>query len=228
MRDRRPLSPAVATRLRAVEAHLQFLIGGAEHADAVLNGAADDQSLEIANERMRVAVGSRDLDRANTLLDRWPSEPEPRARLKRGLWAAVVADISGDDRRAVEHLSATLPEVEREGHVGMFLDIGRPVLGPVRAAYNVAPSAFLRRVLEHPVFSGRPSTTRSKGLIEQLTEQELVVLGYLPSRLSNAAIADELGVSLNTIKTHLKHIYRKFDVSDRGEAIAVGERLHLL
>jgi LuxR family maltose regulon positive regulatory protein len=65
-------------------------------------------------------------------------------------------------------------------------------------------------------------------LIEQLTEQELVVLGYLPSRLSNAAIAEELGVSLNTIKTHLKHIYRKFDVSDRGEAITVGERLHLL
>jgi LuxR family maltose regulon positive regulatory protein len=54
------------------------------------------------------------------------------------------------------------------------------------------------------------------------------VLGYLPSRLSNAAIAEELGVSLNTIKTHLKHIYRKFGVSDRGEAITVGERLHLL
>jgi LuxR family maltose regulon positive regulatory protein len=226
--DRRPLSPAAGTRYRAVEAHLQFLIGGAEHAEAVLNGKADDQSLDIANERMRIAIGTHDLDRAHALLERWPAEPEPRTVLNRGLWAAVVADVAGDERRAVAALSTVLPDVEREGHVGMFLDIGRPVLGPVRAAYNLAPSAFLRRVLEHPVLSGRPSTTRSKGLIEQLTEQELVVLGYLPSRLSNAAIAEELGVSLNTIKTHLKHIYRKFDVSDRGEAITVGERLHLL
>ncbi|MBV8304918.1 MAG: DNA-binding response regulator, partial [Acidimicrobiia bacterium] len=34
--------------------------------------------------------------------------------------------------------------------------------------------------------------------------------------------------SLNTVKTHLKHIYRKLDVSGRSEAVEAAERLHLL
>ena len=55
-----------------------------------------------------------------------------------------------------------------------------------------------------------------------------IVLALLPTRLSNAEIAEQLGVSLNTIKTHLKHVYRKFDVVGRTEAVDAAERLHLL
>ena len=65
-------------------------------------------------------------------------------------------------------------------------------------------------------------------LVEQLSERELIVLGYLPSRLSNVEIAARLYVSVNTLKTHLKNIYRKLDVRSRGAAIERAESLGLL
>ena len=65
-------------------------------------------------------------------------------------------------------------------------------------------------------------------LIEQLTGRECEVLRYLATTLDNAEIAAEIGVSVNTLKTHLKHIYRKLGVERRRTAIAEAERLHLL
>jgi LuxR family maltose regulon positive regulatory protein len=65
-------------------------------------------------------------------------------------------------------------------------------------------------------------------LIEQFSNRERAVLRYLPSRLDNAEIAAELRVSINTLKTHLKHIYRKLGVDGRKAAIVAAERLHLL
>ena len=46
--------------------------------------------------------------------------------------------------------------------------------------------------------------------------------------LSNAEIAAEMFVSPNTVKTHLKHVYRKLDVADRRQAVRRGRELRLL
>jgi LuxR family maltose regulon positive regulatory protein len=54
--------------------------------------------------------------------------------------------------------------------------------------------------------------------IEPLTEREREVLRFLPSRLTVREIADELYVSVNTVKFHLRVIYRKLGVSSRAEA----------
>jgi LuxR family transcriptional regulator, maltose regulon positive regulatory protein len=71
--------------------------------------------------------------------------------------------------------------------------------------------------------------TRSSGpLLELLSDRELAVLRFLPTMMSNAEIASEMFVSVNTVKTHLKHVYRKLDVTDRREAVRRGRELHLL
>ena len=102
------------------------------------------------------------------------------------------------------------------------------MLGPLRPLYRAAPSPFLRRVLHHPRLAGGPDVPPAKVLAETLTAQEMTVLGYLPSWISGAGIAERLGISLNTIKTHMKHIYRKLDVADRREAVDVARQLGLL
>lgn len=61
-----------------------------------------------------------------------------------------------------------------------------------------------------------------------LTSREVHVLRRLPSRLSNSEIASEMYVSVNTIKSHLKSLYRKLDVASRRDAIARGQELGLL
>ncbi|HEX5365712.1 MAG TPA: helix-turn-helix transcriptional regulator, partial [Acidimicrobiales bacterium] len=90
-----------------------------------------------------------------------------------------------------------------------------------------APTAFLRTVVER-----LSSTSRYRsplpGIVEPLTERELAVLALLPTQLPNGEVADRLGISPNTLKTHLEHVYRKLGVARRGEAVATAERLHLL
>ncbi len=56
-------------------------------------------------------------------------------------------------------------------------------------------------------------------LVEDLTDRELAVLRYLPSPMSQREIANELYVSLNTVKTHCKAIYRKLGTGDRKAAV---------
>jgi DNA-binding CsgD family transcriptional regulator len=64
--------------------------------------------------------------------------------------------------------------------------------------------------------------------VHALTSRELDVLRYLPTRLSNLDIGARLRISQNTVKTHLKDIYRKLRVSSRNEAVVAAVRLGLL
>ncbi len=63
---------------------------------------------------------------------------------------------------------------------------------------------------------------------DELTAREQTVLGLLPTGLSTREIADELGISRDTVKTHTKRIYRKLSVSSRRSAVARGRELGLL
>jgi LuxR family maltose regulon positive regulatory protein len=102
--------------------------------------------------------------------------------------------------------------------------------------------ALLRRLLAHGtahrslvddvLTTMKRGTGRSEPapapLLEPLSERELTVLRYLPTMMSNADIAAEMFVSVNTVKTHLKHVYRKLDVTDRRECVRRGRELRLL
>ena len=61
-----------------------------------------------------------------------------------------------------------------------------------------------------------------------LTKMELRVLQYLPGHLSFPKIAEELFLSLNTVKTHVRAIYMKLDVSSRAEAVTCAREAGLL
>jgi DNA-binding CsgD family transcriptional regulator len=63
---------------------------------------------------------------------------------------------------------------------------------------------------------------------EALTDRERVVLRYLPTLMSNAEIATEMVVSVNTVKTHLKSIYRKLGVERRRDALLRARQVELL
>ena len=65
-------------------------------------------------------------------------------------------------------------------------------------------------------------------LAEPLTEREQRILRYLPTMLTNAEIGAEVFVSLNTVKTHLRSIYRKLDANGRADAVERARRLGLL
>ena len=93
------------------------------------------------------------------------------------------------------------------------------------AAWSV-PAEWLERLRRAPVSTTRAASTRFD-LVDPLTDRELDVLRFLPSRLTIREIADELFVSVNTLKFHLRMIYRKLGVGSRPEAAERARELSL-
>jgi LuxR family maltose regulon positive regulatory protein len=65
-------------------------------------------------------------------------------------------------------------------------------------------------------------------LLDPLTTAEIRVLEKLPQRLTYTEIAAELHLSLNTVKTHLRHAYMKLGVASRSSAVKRATSLGIL
>jgi LuxR family maltose regulon positive regulatory protein len=77
-------------------------------------------------------------------------------------------------------------------------------------------------------FDGARTTGTLAAIPEPLSDRELTVLRFLPTALSVPQIADELFVSPNTVRTHIKRIYRKLDVGTRKDALDRARELRLI
>ena len=76
-----------------------------------------------------------------------------------------------------------------------------------------------------------PSDHRSAApaaLVDPLTPRERDLLVLLPTHLSNAAMGEQLFLSVNTVKTNLKAVYRKLGASSRADAVDIARRMGLL
>ena len=77
-----------------------------------------------------------------------------------------------------------------------------------------------------------PSTAASpadmSALVEPLTDQELEVLGLIAQGLTNQQTADELVISVGTVKFYTSQIYGKLGVNSRTQAVARARELGLL
>ncbi len=83
------------------------------------------------------------------------------------------------------------------------------------------------RVIAHPApasFDGNPNAQAALGI----STRERTVLEHLAAGRSNKEIARELGVSPNTVKTHLARLYEKLEANRRTEAIARARELGLI
>ena len=149
---------------------------------------------------------------------------------------ALASQAEGDRSRAEDLLDRALTLSEREGHIRVFLDAG-PALDELLR--SVEPDSLggqhARAVLA--ASRGEPSqpAERTGGapaspqpLLAPLSERELDVLRLLNSDLGGPAIARELNVSVNTVRTHTRHIYAKLGVTNRREAVREAARLSLL
>jgi LuxR family maltose regulon positive regulatory protein len=65
-------------------------------------------------------------------------------------------------------------------------------------------------------------------VVEPLTERELEVLTHVSGMLNTAEVASEMYISVNTVKTHLRNIYRKLAAAHRNEAVRRARQLQLI
>jgi LuxR family maltose regulon positive regulatory protein len=144
-----------------------------------------------------------------------------------GLLRALVADARGDRADAVSCLGAALEAGVPAGHVRLFLDEGPPMTGLLEAAERRPTAGDHARRLAHAAY--RKSAVPPRVLdAESLSEREVEVLRLLATTLSGPEIAGQLFVSVNTLRTHTKHIFTKLDVNTRRAAVSRAAELGLL
>ncbi len=142
---------------------------------------------------------------------------------------ALASWASGDEAGAMERLARALSLAEPEGYIRLFVDEGEPIVALLRQAYarGIAPDyvATLLSAAGAPVLA---ALAPARSLLEPLTERELEVLRLLVAGLSNAAMAQELVITVGTVKRHVNSIYGKLGVNSRTQAIARAHTMHLL
>ena len=139
------------------------------------------------------------------------------------LVTALAADRQRKDAAALSATANAIDAATAESLVRPFLALGPGVEPLVERHLRLTGSHgdLIERVLAS---LGRPAGDQPPAH-EPLTDRELTVLAMLPTLMSNAEIADELYVSVNTVKAHLKSLYRKLGVSSRREAVLRGAHM---
>jgi LuxR family transcriptional regulator, maltose regulon positive regulatory protein len=155
----------------------------------------------------------------------------------RALQALALA-AAGDQPGALDALTGALTLAAPEGYVRVFVDEGAPMaalLARVTPDVGVPPAylgrlraAFGRAGSHRAPPGGRAAAVVTRGLVDPLTDRELEVLGLLATGTTNREIADDLVVTVETVKKHVSHILDKLGAANRTQAVARARALRLL
>ena len=140
---------------------------------------------------------------------------------------AEIAQRSDDPGRALETLIRAL-EIARGEIVLPFLNM-KDVFGALLTRHPIVAGQWPVPSPRIPADSvAGPPAVNPRDLPEPLTQRELTILRFLATSMSTSEIADELCLSVNTVKTHLAAIYRKLPAGRRREAVVRARELELI
>jgi len=225
-----PYPPPHAASLDLYRARLLDRAGRTAEADALVGALAANEypatDLVIARRRLRGGDAEGSIAALRPRLDE-----AHRERRQLTVWHlityAIALDQLGDGVEAHAAIEEALDLSVAEGLVRPFVEdahrahplLTRHASGPTRHA------AFVAEILDH-LRDARPAPEAT--LTSPLTDRELMVLGYLPSAMTAADVADALTVSESTVRTHLRHIYEKLGAEGRRDAVRRARELGLL
>jgi len=227
--------PWLEHRLTLVESHARAAAGDIRAALASAWRSGRDDSLEAGVTLARAWMCAGDGENARRalapVLAAGSGAPE-RVRLQAWLVDARLSYDSGDSARGRRSLGSALRLGEREQLRLPFAmertwlrlvlrqdpalaRAHRQLLGPGLTSPGLAPAS-------------QATPAQAPVIVQQLSEREREVLRCVSGMLSAAEIASELYISINTVKTHLKHIYHKLGATHCREAVRRGRQLGLI
>jgi LuxR family maltose regulon positive regulatory protein len=245
------LNPVPALRARLALAHGDI----AEAAHWVQERGLDaDDELDYPREGeylvlVRVLLAQQAPQRALGLLERLHTLAVDHGRtgsvIQASTLQALALHANGDQAGALGVLAEALTLGAPEGYLRVFVDEGPPMAGLLRQllvgrrqqrpAAAGPPREYLARLVEAFEQVGLPirapvgrGGVAVAGLVEPLTARELEVLQLLAAGAPNRAIAEQLVVTLETVKKHLSHLFDKLGVANRTQAVARARELGLL
>jgi LuxR family transcriptional regulator, maltose regulon positive regulatory protein len=215
----------------AAPAHHRLCLRAGEHARAAAVEADVARRLGAGGEsallRAAALVGRGRVAAARRILD--PVRTGDLACVSVGTWVgawlleAVLAAAAGDGVAAHHAVVRALGRAAHRRLVRPFVEVGRPLRplladGAGRFGHEDAFAALVLATIP----ADEPGAT------DVLTGREHAVLAALPSMRTAGEIAGDLYVSTNTVKTHLRSVYRKLGATNRRDAIHAARRAGLL
>jgi LuxR family maltose regulon positive regulatory protein len=231
------LTRAVAAHAKGEPAAGLAILRGAQQELQRLNGPhVLAASLREWEARLLAATGQA--EQAQTLrstLDARLDGPAPpllaHQRVEALLMDAVARQRLGDVDGAAASVEHALRVAEPEGYRQVFWNLGEEVHGLLlrQRERGSAHPQLLAELLDRLTVAAAPSAMPPPvALAAPLTQREQVVLGFLDGELTTRQIADELYVSVDTVRSHVRRIYRKLNVSRRRDAVRRARHLGLL
>jgi len=230
--------PALRARIWIAQGRLGDALGWARE-----QGLSVDDDLSYLREFEHITLArvlmaryqderaERSVHEAIRLLDRLLRAAEEGERAGSVIEILVLRALAyqrhGDIPAALSCLERAVTLAEPEGYVRVFADEGPPMASLLRVAARQQTVGNYVRQLLAAVTETEQNGPVKQALIEPLSERELDVLRLLGTELDGPAIARELMVSLNTVRTHTKHIYAKLAVTNRRAAVRRAAELDL-
>jgi LuxR family maltose regulon positive regulatory protein len=169
--------------------------------------------------RARIDIAASDLASAGAHVQ----EAEPRCDRHTVMRDLVRARTLTDRDEVADVVSNALVLASTRGLIQTVASEGADCMRLVEMSAWAVPDAWMDHV-RRAHMGIRVEQPRARSF-EVLTDRELEVLRLLPSRLTLQEIADELFISMNTLKFHLKVIYRKLGCRSRSDAAALAQEL---
>jgi LuxR family maltose regulon positive regulatory protein len=226
----------MAASLREWEARLLAATGHIEQARALVSTSDEPRPASVATLAVRAELQLAEGDPAAAVATLAPcldgSVPSLVAyqRLEALLLDAVARRRLGDLDGAATSVEQALQVAEPEGYRQVFWNLGEEVHALLlrQRERGTAHPQLLTELLDRTVVDAPVTLPLPAELAASLTDREQVVLGFLDSHLTIPQIANELYVSVNTVKSQVRSVYRKLEVSRRGDAVRRARHLGLL
>jgi LuxR family maltose regulon positive regulatory protein len=185
--------------------------------------------VEILRGRLLLAKGDARaaLQQFSHLLPLAQEQLHQYAALEIQLLLALAHAACQQDQPAHYWLRQTLLQTVNEGYIRLFLNEGKPVLALLRSLlktlqHDTTLRSYVQMILTAASPGAGTAQVTAPGSANlpplPLTNQEQRVLRLLADGKSNQDIAQEMIVSVNTVKYHVKHLYEKLGVSNRQQA----------
>jgi len=224
------------TSMRSCMLQILVRLGQTERAEQLIAELDED---ERSSAQMRIAVASLRLARndpqaaADALAPVLDGSASGAGRVRMVtalLLEARARDALGEAAAAGRALGRALDLTESAGVLLPFLlDPAPALLERHRRHHTANNSAHLALICQILDLLRQGGTGRMvPPIVKELTDSETRVLRYLPTHLTGPEIADELFLSVNTVGTHMRHLYAKLGVHNRHEAVERGRALGLL
>ena len=203
------------------EVFLRFVLDDWERAEELLRRMP---KIEMVRQIDLNAKFQSDPRKIPALVDGLP-ENTPRERVNKFLYQATI-NIDHENL-ALAHLNKALEIGAEVGYHEYFVRQHRlyPIMVKAAAAQ---PTVFRESVVQEMTERIQAMNSDTGALEEKLTARELEILKHLTTGIPLSAIAKQLHISQNTMKTHLRNVYRKLGVDGRHTAVEKAKKLLLI